>query len=290
MKKETALFIAMFLYFFSLPVKTSVGLKLSSPLQLKTSYAPGSPLLVTQIPNVQHYSISGNAMTSLKDGLFFGAIDLYYEGPTFLSGTWEKDGMTDVSYFVTPIKLIRSRSPQPINIRFPSSVQKSVFEADEAQKNIERQDINKAIESTGGILSDFCWGFPVNSKVVSKFGSYRTAKAGKTYYHGGVDLRAITGTPVYASSEGIVTLAQTMIVPGKIVTINHGAGIHSMYMHLSEIKIKTGDRVKKGQLIALSGGTGRAEAPHLHWEVRWRGISLDPLELRRALEPFCDPK
>lgn len=289
MKKETALCLAILLFFCLLPVKVSIGLKLTSPLQLKSSYLPGTPLVITHVPNIQHYSLSGNSMTVLKDGVLFGAIDLYYEGPTFLSGTWEKEGMTDVSYFVAPIKV--SRSQQPVtNIRFPSSVQKTVFEADESQKKMEKQLVGEATRYSDGPLTNFCWRAPIRSIVVSKFGSRRTAKQGKTYYHGGVDLRANSGTPVYASSDGIVTMSQSLIVPGKIVIINHGAGIHSMYMHLSQFKVKTGDFVKGGQLIALSGGTGRAEAPHLHWEVRWKGISLDPLVLQRALEPFCDSK
>ena len=92
-----------------------------------------------------------------------------------------------------------------------------------------------------------------------------------------------TGTPIVASNSGKVILARGLYFEGNCVMIDHGQGLITLYLHLSEIKVKEGDAVEKGQLLGLSGGTGRATAPHLHFAVRWRGEYLDPrtlLELR----------
>jgi murein DD-endopeptidase MepM/ murein hydrolase activator NlpD len=69
------------------------------------------------------------------------------------------------------------------------------------------------------------------------------------------------------------------------VAIDHGQGLITIYMHLSGFKVKEGDQVSKGQLIGLSGGTGRANGPHLHFAVRWQGAYLDPSKLLKLAPP-----
>jgi len=92
-------------------------------------------------------------------------------------------------------------------------------------------------------------------------------------------MRAETGTPVRAMNSGVVIVAREMFFEGGFVVIDHGQGLLTLYMHLSEIKAREGDNVGKQQIIALSGGTGRATAPHLHVGVRWQGIYIDPATL-----------
>ena len=82
--------------------------------------------------------------------------------------------------------------------------------------------------------------------------------------HLGLDFRVPTGTPVAAMNDGTVLLARPLYFEGNFVVIDHGQGLLTLYLHLSEFKVKEGDQVKRGQVIALSGGTGRATGPHLH--------------------------
>jgi len=120
---------------------------------------------------------------------------------------------------------------------------------------------------------------PVGSAMTSEFGVRRRFNRKVRSVHQGMDLRAETGTPVAAMNSGLVIVAREMFYEGGFVVIDHGQGLLTLYMHLSEIKVKEGDLVGKQQLIALSGGTGRATAPHLHVGVRWQGIYLDPAVL-----------
>ena len=108
------------------------------------------------------------------------------------------------------------------------------------------------------------------------FGTRRTFNGEPRNAHGGADFRARTGTPVHAAEEGIVVLAARHFFAGKSVYVDHGGGLLTMYMHLSRIDVKTGQRVARGDLLGLSGATGRVTGPHLHFGVRWRGARVDP--------------
>jgi murein DD-endopeptidase MepM/ murein hydrolase activator NlpD len=124
---------------------------------------------------------------------------------------------------------------------------------------------------------------PAEAETSGVFGSARIYNGKKKSQHTGLDFRVSTGTPVQATNAGTVILARPLYFEGNCVMLDHGQGLLTIYMHLSEFKVKEGEKVAAGQLIALSGGTGRSTAPHLHFAVRWRGEYLDPrtlLELR----------
>ena len=120
---------------------------------------------------------------------------------------------------------------------------------------------------------------PVNDVVTGQFGTERTFNRRRQSVHQGLDLRAAVGTPISAMNSGEVVLAHEMFYEGGFIVINHGHGLMTLYMHLSEIRVKEGDRIDKQQIIGLSGKTGRVTAPHLHVAVRWQGIYLDPKTL-----------
>lgn len=103
--------------------------------------------------------------------------------------------------------------------------------------------------------------------------------------HNGTDFRAAVGTPVYAMNTGQVAFAGTFRNYGHTVIIDHGQGLMTMYMHLSELKVETGTPVEKDDLIALSGNTGYSLGPHLHLSVRIYGSSLDPIEFLELMGP-----
>lgn len=99
---------------------------------------------------------------------------------------------------------------------------------------------------------------------------------GKSTFHTGVDLIAPPGTPVMAAAGGVVSTVAFVPEYGNIVDVDHDNGLTSRYAHLSKSLVKVGDVVMKGQTIANVGATGRATGPHLHFEVREKGIPLNP--------------
>ena len=98
-------------------------------------------------------------------------------------------------------------------------------------------------------------------------------------FHPGLDISADKGTPVYATADGTVDLASRVGEYGNLIVVNHGFGISTRYGHLSKFLVEPGQQVKRGQLIAYVGATGRATGSHLHYEVTINGRLLNPLRL-----------
>ncbi|MGB9072201.1 MAG: M23 family metallopeptidase [Terriglobales bacterium] len=117
---------------------------------------------------------------------------------------------------------------------------------------------------------------PVKARISDVFGVERIFNGAVQSTHQGLDFRVPSGTPVAAVNRGTVLLARPLFFEGNCIVIDHGQGLLTLYLHLSQLRVKEGDQVAKGQPIALSGGTGRATGPHLHLAVRWQGIYLDP--------------
>ena len=126
---------------------------------------------------------------------------------------------------------------------------------------------------------------PADAAISDVFGSQRIFNGKSESPHLGLDFRVPSGTPVAAMNDGTVLLARLLYYEGNFVVLDHGQGLLTIYMHLSEFKVKEGDQVKRGQVIGLSGGTGRATGPHLHVGVRWQGTYLDPASLMRLRLP-----
>ncbi len=120
---------------------------------------------------------------------------------------------------------------------------------------------------------------PVPLRATDSFGTRRTFNGKLASVHKGTDFHAVIGTPVHASNGGIVVLARKLYFEGNIVVVDHGLGLYTMSMHLSRIDVQEGEHVRTGQLLGLSGATGRATGPHLHWAVRWEDAYLDPVKL-----------
>jgi murein DD-endopeptidase MepM/ murein hydrolase activator NlpD len=120
---------------------------------------------------------------------------------------------------------------------------------------------------------------PVEARISDVFGTQRKFNGKVLSTHQGLDFAVPTGTPISALNAGTVILARPLYFEGNCVVLDHGQGLLTLYLHLSEFKVKEGDRVESGQVIGLSGGTGRATGPHLHVAVRWQGVYLDPATL-----------
>jgi murein DD-endopeptidase MepM/ murein hydrolase activator NlpD len=126
---------------------------------------------------------------------------------------------------------------------------------------------------------------PVSAPVSDVFGTARVFNEKVQSRHQGLDFAVGPGTPVRAINDGVVLLARPMFFEGNCVVIDHGQGLLSLYLHLSEFKVKEGEQVHSGDLIALSGGTGRATGPHLHLAIRWQGVYINPAILLKIQIP-----
>lgn len=120
---------------------------------------------------------------------------------------------------------------------------------------------------------------PMKSKITSDFGKARVYNDTLKGYHSGTDFRAKIGTQIIASNDGVVVLAKDRFYSGNSVIIDHGQGIYSCYYHMSKFDVKKGSVIKRGELLGLSGDSGRVTGPHLHFSFRVGGEQVDPLQL-----------
>lgn len=148
---------------------------------------------------------------------------------------------------------------------------------DELMAQYKKAAAEYAAQSTyvGGT---FMWPLPAGNNVVTcKYGMRTHPITGKRKLHTGVDLRASTGTKVYAANKGTVTTSGYSSAWGNYIIISHGGGITTLYAHMSKRSVSKDDKVKQGDIIGYSGNTGYSTAPHLHFEISKNGSTYNPL-------------
>ncbi|WP_371832796.1 M23 family metallopeptidase [Mesorhizobium koreense] len=161
-----------------------------------------------------------------------------------------------------------------IEVNDPTKFDKKVKELDQA---LDRLDLLKAEIRKIPIAN------PAPGAVVtSAFGVRRDPILGVSALHPGIDFRDAIGSNVPATAAGVVTRASRAGGYGNMVEIDHGGGYSTRYAHLSEIDVKVGDKVARGETIGKSGSTGRSTGPHLHYEVRHNGKAVDPVSFLKA--------
>lgn len=136
---------------------------------------------------------------------------------------------------------------------------------------------------------DFETGFidPVeNARISGLWGRQRIDNGKPMTPHFGLDFAVPTGTPIRATAPGVVSLAEMgMVLNGGIVVLDHGHGVSTTTIHMSQIDVKPGQKVKQGDIVGLAGATGRATGPHVHWAANWFDVPIDPALLPKAAEP-----
>ncbi|MGE5543699.1 MAG: peptidoglycan DD-metalloendopeptidase family protein [Bacillota bacterium] len=175
---------------------------------------------------------------------------------------WRIAGMyqVSVSQLITANKEIKDPSKLRIGqmIKIPSP------------SNLTRMTMAYPSRSVTGL---FVW--PVFGEISSGYG-WR-----KGEFHHGLDIACPVGTPVRAAQAGMVTFSGTRSVYGKTIVIRHANGAETLYAHTSKIMVKKGQQVKRGQVIALVGITGRTTGPHLHFQINYNDKTLNPMEYLR---------
>jgi murein DD-endopeptidase MepM/ murein hydrolase activator NlpD len=177
--------------------------------------------------------------------------------------------------------------PQAVqNVFMSQAVLSTLTEANRAR---ERNILNAAHSKSENTprLWKTAFIYPRPSVFTSSFAQARFYKKDDVVnYHYGLDLAGKIGDPIYATNDGIVEVAGFYPIRGGLTGINHGAGVVSLYFHQSQILVKIGQRIKKGQLIGKVGNTGFSTAPHLHWEMRVRAEATDPKQWADRIFPL----
>ena len=253
--------------------------------------APGEPLRIGVVSN---HALESLGATLLGDAVFMTATDesgLRWSGWSMI-GLDQEPRTTSIAFRGTTRDGREAIGTSPIQIEakeFPvenlTVLPKFVEPPPEAQERIAREraklaGIYRHREAYSPPLEPF--HRPLPGVKTSIFGMRRLFNGQPRAPHPGLDLRASEGTPVHASGPGRVVLAEDLYYSGNCVIIDHGGGLFTLYAHLSEIKVVEGEPAAAGDLIGLSGSTGRVTGPHLHWGAKIGDRPFDPEALLEA--------
>jgi len=162
-------------------------------------------------------------------------------------------------------KLVKNMHEQVVQLQMASNYKekdlKTLLGILEEQRNI--------LSATPSIL-------PTKGYITSRFGYRRSPFTGRREIHKGIDISNKKGTPIMAAADGVVSFAGARGLFGRIITIDHGHGLVTYYAHLDKILKNEGERVRKGEIIAKMGDTGRTTGAHLHYEVQLNGVPVNP--------------
>jgi murein DD-endopeptidase MepM/ murein hydrolase activator NlpD len=145
---------------------------------------------------------------------------------------------------------------------------------------VERTEFARLDSIFADYTTEKLWGergfqYPINAELTSPFGAFRVFNGTTESRHTGWDIRAPVGTPVRAMGSGRVVFAGLLDIRGNHVIVDHGYGIFSGYSHFSQVHVTRGQTVQAGQIIGVTGNTGRSSGPHLHWELTVNGEWVD---------------
>jgi murein DD-endopeptidase MepM/ murein hydrolase activator NlpD len=229
------------------------------------------------------HEISFSYQSRQKTWFGLGGVSLETKPDTYTIDLHAKTISGQPITFKQGIRVQRQRYPRitltvPGKYTAPDPEQLKVIERDKQIKTEAFKSMTPDREWKGPFQA------PVKADISGVFGVQRVFNGSVQSTHQGLDFRVTTGTPVSAINGGTVLLAEPLYFEGNCVVIDHGQGLLSLYLHLSELQVKRGEHIAKGQQIGLSGGTGRATGPHLHLAIRWQGVYLNPAGLL-ALNP-----
>lgn len=161
--------------------------------------------------------------------------------------------------------LVREMNDQMKQLDLASIAQEEGFES-----------LIKYLVDQGNLLAHTPAVRPTRGMLTSRFGSRVSPFTGQSEFHEGLDIANSYGTSVIATADGVVTFADAKGAWGNIIMVSHGHGMVTCYAHLSKFLKKSGDKVKRGEVIGEVGTTGRTTGPHLHYEVRLNGTPINP--------------
>lgn len=140
------------------------------------------------------------------------------------------------------------------------------------------ENLIKQLEKKRNILASTPSIKPVDGWITSKFGYRRSPFTGRKEFHSGLDIANKSGTKIIATANGRISYAARKMYIGNLVVIDHGHGRVTRYGHLKKILVKPGQKVKRGDVIGLLGNTGQSTGPHVHYEVKINGTTVNPMK------------
>jgi murein DD-endopeptidase MepM/ murein hydrolase activator NlpD len=140
------------------------------------------------------------------------------------------------------------------------------------------RELKTLLEEKRSLLASTPTIWPVKGMVTAGYGYRSSPFTGQREMHEGLDVAAPPGTAIVATAEGVVSFAGPLSAFGNVVFINHGHGFTTFYAHNSSNRVKEGQMVKRGEVIAYVGATGRATGPHVHYEVQVNGVTVNPMK------------
>jgi len=218
--------------------------------------------------------LGDQALALAADGRFFAAFDRDASLETELAAT-----LANGESIVSPLRIAqREWNIEHVNVARSTGGPSAAFMERRRPELAQIVAARSQDADSEGWSQDFIW--PVTGRISGRFGSQRIYRGEPGSYHSGIDIATgASGTPFVAPADGVVTLATEtpFSLEGYLLIIDHGQGLNSAFLHMSEIAVSEGQRVRQGQSVGRIGASGRATGPHLHWSLMWRGARLDPL-------------
>ncbi|HEX8486461.1 M23 family metallopeptidase [Sphingomonas sp.] len=232
-------------------------------------------------PGVTALTIDGHAVPIAVDGRFILGFDRDAAANAQLVQT-HAGGSDTVPIAISP----RAWRIERVDAPYRAGKTDAEFEAARPAERAAITAARAVATDAQGWREPLRW--PAIGRLSGLFGAQRVYQGKPGGYHSGADVAVPTGTPVSAPADGVVTLAtdRPFTLEGRLLMLDHGMGLNSAFLHLSRIDVTPGQHVRRGQLIALSGATGRATGPHLHWSLQWLGAKLDPLLVAEGMPAF----
>jgi murein DD-endopeptidase MepM/ murein hydrolase activator NlpD len=140
------------------------------------------------------------------------------------------------------------------------------------------RELKKFLEEKRSVLASTPTIWPLKGLVTAGYGYRRSPFTGQREMHEGLDIAAPLGTPIQVTADGIVSFVGPLAAFGNVVFVNHGHGFTSFYAHVSASRVKEGQQVRRGDVIAHVGMTGRTTGPHVHYEVQVNGTTVNPIK------------
>jgi len=140
------------------------------------------------------------------------------------------------------------------------------------------RELKDLLEAKRSVLASTPTIWPVRGLITAGYGYRVSPFTGQREMHEGLDIAAPHGTPILATANGVVSFVGSLAAFGNVVFINHGHGFTTFYAHTSSIRVKEGQQVKRGQIVASVGTSGRTTGPHVHYEVQVNGATVNPLK------------
>ena len=241
-------------------------------------------IIQVQIQNAEQIQHQGQQVIKDSDGTFLIASGRDAATNDEISYTSENQELT-YSFNILPTKwdIQNLKGVQPRKVTPKPEDETAILKERELLRNAMK-DISPIPNWKEGFI------IPVEGRTSGKFGGQRIMNGIKKNPHAGMDIAAPIGTDIKAAGDGVIVLAEKeLFYSGNVMIIDHGFGLYTIYAHLNDFVANKGDFVKKGDIIAHVGKTGRVTGPHLHWGASLQGTKFNPQSLLTLLsrEKLC---